>query len=120
MDIEYTYNSLGLRKTKKNLITEEISKYYYENNKLVCEVNGANTMIFIYDEKGILYGFKYNGANYYYLRNITGNIIGIIDFKKDIVVKYDYDAYGNIISITGAGKDVIGKLNPYIYKKSTC
>ncbi len=116
LSLEFTYNSSGLRKIKKNLNTGEISKYYYEGDKLICEVAGVNTKRFLYDKSGFLYGIKYNGINYYCLRNVIGNIVGIIDFKNDIVVKYDYNAFGNIISITGPGKDIIGKANPFIYK----
>jgi RHS repeat-associated protein len=32
------------------------------------------------------------------------------------VLEYDYDSYGNVISITGLLKNAIGKVNPFLYK----
>lgn len=71
--------------------------------------------IFLYDINGLLYGFIYNKSKrYYYIRDILQNILGIIDSAGNIVVKYKYDAYGNILDIIG---DVeLGKRNPFKYK----
>jgi YD repeat-containing protein len=38
---------------------------------------------------------------YYYIRDILGNIIGLVDKDGRIVVKYAYDAFGNILQISG-------------------
>ena len=42
------------------------------------------------------------------------NILGIIDSNNKIVVKYNYNAYGEILSITG--NPYIGSINPFRYK----
>src|SRR5690554_5716086 len=44
----------------------------------------------------------------------TINIIGLVDKDGRIVVKYAYDAFGNILQISG--DEFIGKANPFRYK----
>ena len=36
---------------------------------------------------------------YFYVRDITGNIIQIIDINGNIQVEYKYDAWGKILSL---------------------
>ena len=113
--IQYTYNDQGLRTEKKN--GTEITKYYYEGDKLVTEINSKYRLDFLYDESGLLYGFiKDNTARYYYVRDILQNILGIVDTNGNLVVKYEYTAYGKIISITGSLSGTIGQYNPFRYK----
>ncbi len=33
-----------------------------------------------------------------------------------VIVKYKYDAYGNLLSVTGIGANDIGQINPIRYK----
>ena len=40
-------------------------------------------------------GFILNGENYYYKKNLQGDIIGIFDNNRQIIAKYDYDSWGN-------------------------
>ncbi len=122
--IDYYYDLNGLR-IKKEVITEynddrinefEIIKYYYEGNRLITEYKDENKRLdFLYDNNGILYGFIENKTNiYYYVRDCMQNILGIIDSNKTIVVKYNYNAYGEILSTTG--NPYIGSKNPFRYK----
>ena len=64
----------------------------------------------------MLYGIINNGYTYYYVRDILGNILGLVDTNGIYVIKYTYDAFGNVISITGTLKDTLGQDNPYLYK----
>ena len=64
-----------------------------------------------------------NGAEYFYLRNGQGDIIGVIDRDGIRVVSYAYDSWGKLISIKDKdGKDVtidkthVGYKNPYRYR----
>ena len=50
----------------------------------------------------------------YYVRDILQNILGIVDSNGTIVVKYDYNAFGKLISITG--DTVLGNRNPFKWK----
>ena len=108
----YDYDAFGLR-TKKNNI-----KYMYDSeNKLIYESRG---IYYIYEE-GKLAGLNYNNKNYFYIYDLLGNIINIIDDSGKIVVKYSYDSFGNHEVYNSVGEKItdqndIGNINPFRYK----
>ena len=63
---------------------------------------------------------KYNGTTYIYRKDVQGSIIALLDSNGRIVVKYAYDAWGNVSVVDNNGtllSDVnhIGNLNPFRY-----
>ena len=77
---------------------------------------------YIRDEEGSLIGLKYNNMIYYYIKNIQEDIIGIMDSNYNLVSSYEYDSWGNIISIKDNNNNEItdtshiGLINPYRYR----
>ena len=57
-----------------------------------------------------------NGEEYFYIRNIQGDIIGLIDETGSEVVSYTYDTWGKVLSITGSLASTVGEKNPYLYR----
>ena len=57
-----------------------------------------------------------NGKEYFYIRNVQNDVIGLHDSEGKVVVNYSYDTWGNIVSITGSLKDSVGKKNLYRYR----
>ena len=52
-------------------------------------------LVFHYGSEGVI-GFTYQGiGEYYYKKNIFGDVIGIIDNNGQEITKYIYDAWGN-------------------------
>jgi len=76
----------------------------------------GNTLSFHYDADGKPMSFVYNGTTYYYATNLQGDIVAILSKEGTQVVSYSYDAWGNILSITGTKADTIGKYNPLRYR----
>ncbi|MGM9808924.1 MAG: RHS repeat-associated core domain-containing protein [Bacilli bacterium] len=62
-------------------------------------------------------GFTYSNTNYFYLRDVSQNILGIIDANGNVVVKYKYNAYGKLLSTTGSLANTIGIYNSFRYKE---
>jgi len=50
------------------------------------------------------------------LKNAQNDVTSIIDGDMNVVVEYSYDAWGKLIETTGSGADLIGKLNPFLYR----
>lgn len=79
-------------------------------------------LYYMYNDVDEIIGFKYNEEEYSYIKNIGNDIIGIKDSSNNIIVRYEYDAYGNIIKITdNEGNNItednhIGNINPYRYR----
>lgn len=113
---DYKYNDQGLRIQKKDYrgITWD---YTYDGDKLIYESSPYGKLNFLYDENNMLYGFiKDNTEKYLYIRDNLQNIIAIATLSGEIVVKYNYDAWGKLLSITGSQASDIGALNPFKYK----
>lgn len=130
-NVTFTYKEDGKRltKVKNNIIT----KYYYENDKLLVEDNG-NLLLYKYDENGVI-GFKYESVgDYHYKKNIMGDVLSIMDNSNIEIVKYVYDAYGNhktyvlnnneyvnieeevSYSSEGLNNKLIAQVNPFRYR----
>ena len=104
-------------KKKKILYNGNITNYYYSGNRLVTEINTNYRNDFLYDERGLLIGFILNKSIiYFYVRDIFQNIVGVINNSGTIVVSYEYDAYGKLLSTTGSAASTVGIYNPFRYK----
>ena len=91
-DITYKYNADGIRTSKT--VNGVTTQYFLDGTKILAQSNG-NMLIFHYGSEGVI-GFTYQGiGEYYYKKNIFGDIIGIIDANGTEIVKYVYDAWGN-------------------------
>ena len=112
--ISYTYDSEGLRLSKKVGTTEH--KYYYAGGKLMRETWGSNTLDFFYDAQGTPYAVKYNGTLYYYITNLQGDVLHIVNTSGTPVVSYTYSPYGKVLSTTGTLASTLGTDNPLRYR----
>ena len=110
--LSFTYDSDGLRlsKTVNNSTTYN---YYYAGGKLMRQTDGTNTLDFFYDASGNPYALKYNGTLYYYITNLQGDVLHIVDTSGTPVVSYTYDPYGKLLTGTDS---TLGNLNPLRYR----
>ena len=90
--------------------------YVYNGSQLSQMTVGSNTLNFAYDASGMPMMVTYNGTNYYYITNLQGDVMGIVDSTGTIVVNYTYDAWGKPLSITGSLASTLGALNPLRYR----
>ena len=70
----------------------------------------------------VINGYSYKIECYYYDKNTLVDIVAIRDQNGEIVAKYEYDAWGNIISVTdgdggrNTSETFIGHVNPFRYR----
>ncbi len=95
---------------------------------LLYETRGTAKFYYSYDANGVLYLVSYTSNDnavpevYYYTHNMFGDIVGIYDSLGSLVAQYEYDFWGNIVSIKNAGGGDITKanhianLNPFRYR----
>ena len=69
-----------------------------------------------YDEQSRPAMVEYNGVWYGYVKNLQGDIVGIVDSNGTEVVKYSYDAWGKVMSTSGSKGGTLGKANPFRYR----
>lgn len=110
----YSYNASGIR-TSKN-INGVITNYILEDSKVIKETKAGTVLQYYYDSSDEIVGFTYNGTAYVYLKNLQKDIIAIADASGNIIVKYYYDAYGNMLSMADTSGINLGTKNPFRFK----
>ena len=128
-NISYTYDENGIRTSK--IINGITHAYVVDGTKIISETYGNVLLTFIYDEKNTPIGILYRENSYeegkfdeyYFTKNLQGDIIGIYDVTGAIVASYAYDAWGNHFVYNATGEIVeeeqtnfIGNINPFRYR----
>ena len=110
----YEYGADGLRTQKKYGSTTY--NYYYADGQLIRQTWGTHYIDFLYDETGSVYSIINDGTQYYFVKNLQGDVVQIRSIYGTVVVEYTYDAWGNVLSITGMYADTLGVNNPIRYR----
>ena len=115
--MDYDYNGLRVKKSDK--------VYYWQSSNLIMErwlKNGIeHSIYYYYDESGVC-GMNYDGTEYYFRKNIFGDVMAVYDRLGNLQCTYKYDAWGNhkVYNASGSeiGKEVInaGNINPFRYR----
>lgn len=110
-DIQYVYDASGKR--IKQIVNGVEYNYLYSGDLLMRQTDGDNNKIdFQYGPNDALVGFKYNGTPYFYWYNKHGDVVAVVDESGNIAAEYSYDAWGNILSYSGA----MASINPIRYR----
>ena len=111
-NIEYTYNANGIRTSKT--VGGVKHEYTLDGTKILRETWGNNTLIPLYDNEDSVCGILYNDTPYYFVKNLQGDIISIVNKDAQTVARYSYDAWG-VCTVTqnSAG---IATINPFRYR----
>ena len=109
----------GTHVTGTQTVTHE---YLTLNGKVARETIRTNNTLtavldFIYDESGKPFALKYStdGATfdtYYYVLNLQGDVVKLIQENGHVVAQYTYDAWGYILSSGGN----LAEINPLRYR----
>ena len=114
----YTYNANGIRTSKT--VGGVKHTYTLDGTKILRETWGNNVLIPFYDNEENVCGILYNSALYYFLKNLQGDIIAIVDRNGEKVAEYTYDAWGactSVITNTELTDGVdIAAINPFRYR----
>ena len=111
-DNTYTYNANGIRTSKT--INGVKHTYTLDGTKILREVWNDNTIVPLYDNEDSVCGIVYDDTPYYFLKNLQGDVIAIVDKTAQTVARYSYDAWG-VCTIT---QDSVGiaQRNPFRYR----
>ena len=127
----YEYDMSGVRSVK---VAEGMRhEYVTQNGKVVRDqVTDAATgafqymLDFTYDESGhpltmrrYFNEAQSNYCTYHYILNAQGDVIKLMYGTNKTVAEYSYDAWGNLLNISGADLSV-AKLNPLRYRGYYC
>ena len=110
----YTYSSDGLRTGRTNG-TDTYEYVYYSGLLQYMEVNGTPVW-FTHAPDGTPLSLTTGGQTYFYVTNLQGDVVGILDATGNLLVAYTYDAWGNSLTTTGPQATTLGTLNPLRYR----
>ena len=121
----YAYDMDGIRtsKTVNGVTTEFIT----QNGRVVRQSWSGNVLDFFYDSQQRPYAVTYKpadgaAATYYYITNLQGDVVALIDSSGSLAAEYTYNAWGASLTMpyggTGAGAvwPPIAELNPLRYR----
>lgn len=109
----YTYNANGIRTSKKvNGVTHT---YLLDGTKVLQESWSNRTLAPMYDHNDEVCGIAYNGTPYYFVKNLQGDIIEIINSSGTTIGRYSYNAWGKCTITYNGGYEVVA-VNPYRYR----
>jgi RHS repeat-associated protein len=108
----YKYNEGGYRTEKT--VNGVTTNYYLEGSHVTYETTGTDEIYYTYDSK--LISMNLNGEEYFYVYNLQGDVVGLLDSNGTEVVSYTYDTWGKMISINGTHASTVGEKNPYLYR----
>lgn len=89
---------------------------------MLGEQSSVGEIWYIYDGTGEVSGFKWNGTDYYYVKNQVGDVTAIADTTGNILCTYEYDVWGQLTGMEG--DTGLREVNPlrhrgYYYDKET-
>ena len=102
----FSYNDAGIR------IRKGTTEYFVKGNQILAEKRGSTVIHYYYDDSGVA-GFEYGGQQYYYRKNLQGDIVEIYDSCGNRRCVYQYDAWGNLLSQESSE---LQKINPFRYR----
>ena len=116
--VEFKYDSHGLRTQKK--VTDHgqtvTTDYIYHGKKLVGLTCGNDTLHFFYDAQGRPAEVECNGNVYVYINNWQGDIVGISDSTGNYIIKYRYDAWGDVFESMLCSQSSVVANSPFRYR----
>ena len=88
------------------------SGFFSCNGNLIKQSNGLE---FLYDHTGV-FAVKHNDSTYFYRKNAQNDIIALLDNTSNVVVKYNYDAWGKCVVDSSTTNTTLANLNPFRYR----
>ena len=116
--LSFSYNADGLRLTKTAGTTTH--RYTWQGNTLIAESYGNTELEFFYDESGRPYALLVRAidenssteARYFYVTNLQGDVVMLLDASGNAVAEYSYNAWGEVLDASG----IMAEINPIRYR----
>ena len=124
VSFKYDHNGMRVQKVVEQSWYPVITNYMIDEESVVHmtvdytdynETTHRDNLHFFYDDDSPAF-VEYNGVKYTYVRNLQGDVMGLLDSSGTLVVEYKYDPWGSLLSITGSLAETLGKRNPFRYR----
>ena len=120
--LSFTYNADGLRLTKTVGTGANAVEHCYtwQGDKLIAEAFEDTELEFFYDESGAPYALLVRDLStvtpteawYFYVTNLQGDVVMLLDASGNTFAEYSYNAWGNVLNASGS----LAEVNPLRYR----
>lgn len=110
--VEYTYDAEGNRLAKD--INGNTTIYVLDGEQILGKNVDGEILWYTYNNSGAVIGFQYKNENYYFEKDVFNSVRKIIDTEGKVVCTYEYDAWGNILNVSGDFK--LASINDFRYQ----
>jgi len=112
--MEYDHNGMRTRKSRRGGNAGDVDQFFFwEGNRLLAEEHGGQFIWYYYDEQGVA-GMNFQGRDYFFLRNIFGDITDIYNAWGQWVGGYIYNAWGQ--THIAPGSSSVAYWNPWRWR----
>ena len=87
----------GVRSSKT--VGSTTYKYDTLSGKIMRQTWDDQVIDFIYDESGKPYAMLYDNTTYYYVLNVQGDVVGLLNSIGVLIAEYSYDPWGKLLNI---------------------
>lgn len=116
---EAAADETAVQAEEERILESEVTttySYLYAGGKLLQETvttgDTTATHNFFYDGVGNPYAMQTGGTTYYYVTNLQGDVVALLDASGNAVASYAYDPYGKVLSAEGT----MAETNPLRYR----
>ena len=116
---EAAADETAVQAEEERILESEVTitySYLYAGGKLLQETvttgDTTETHNFFYDNTGKPYAMQTGGTTYYYVTNLQGDVVALLDASGNAVASYAYDPYGKVLSAEGT----MAETNPLRYR----
>ncbi len=110
----YKYDENNRRIEKS--VNGQVTRYFYDGDSInpLYETDGSGKVLrqYVYSVNGLRMTMKSQGQTLYYHYNPRGDVVAMTNQDKEVVVTYEYDAWGNVLKSDAKG---IAADNPFGY-----
>ena len=90
--------------------------YQLDGTQILKETWGDCTPIPLYDNEDSVCGILYNNVPHYFIKNLQGDVIDIVDKDAKTVARYSYDAWGVPTIKSDTSGCSLATVNPFRYR----
>ena len=101
--VSYVYNESGIRTQKT--VDGTTTEYFLSGSTILAEKAGSNITWYLYDSLGNPVGYEYGGAKYWYITNLQGDILYVVNSAGTPIGSYTYSPYGDFTATVLSSSD---------------
>ena len=101
--VSYVYNESGIRTQKT--VDGTTTEYFLSGSTILAEKTGSNITWYLYDSLGNPVGYEYGGAKYWYITNLQGDILYVVNSAGTPIGSYTYSPYGDFTATVLSSSD---------------